>query len=269
MRNIYSRFITPLFIFLSLSLLAETVYANTTVLITGANRGIGLEFVRQYAQRGYTVIATARKPEKANALKTLQAQYKAQQIIIEKLDVTDFDAIDALAAKYKNLSIDILINNAGITGNPPETQVFGDIDYAVFDKVMHVNALAPLKMTEAFIGQVEASEQKKIITVSSSMGSIKKTFGSGYFYRASKAASNMMMYSLVKDYSLKFKKRGIIIGMVNPGPTDTDMMKTMKERGAKLRSTELATSDMIRNIDNLTIKTSGAFLQYDGSILPW
>jgi NAD(P)-dependent dehydrogenase (short-subunit alcohol dehydrogenase family) len=101
------------------------------------------------------------------------------------------------------------------------------------------------------------------------MGSIKKTFGSGYFYRASKAASNMMMYSLVKDYSLKFKKRGIIIAMVNPGPTDTDMMKAMKDRGAKLRSTELATSDMIRNIDSLTIKTSGSFFQYDGSILPW
>ncbi|ARN76336.1 hypothetical protein BST96_07740 [Oceanicoccus sagamiensis] len=252
-----------------MALFAQATYATTTVLITGANRGIGLEFAKQYAERGYTVIATARKPEKATALKDLQSKHGAQNIFIEQLDVTDFAAIDALAEKYKDQAIDILINNAGITGNPPETQVFGEIDYAVFNKVMQVNALAPLKMTEAFINQVESSEQKKIITVSSSMGSIEKTFGSGYFYRASKTASNMMMYSLAKDYSLKFKKRGIIIGMVNPGPTDTDMMKAMKERGAKLRSTELATRQMISNIDGLTIKTSGSFLQYDGTILPW
>lgn len=245
--------------------------ADTMVLITGANRGIGLEFVKQYAERGYSIIATARKPQKAEKLIALQEKYNkdGQRILIEKLDVTDLAAVDSLAEKYKDQPIDILINNAGITGKPNETQIFGEIDYSVFDKVMQVNVMAPLKMTEAFISNIEASKEKKIITVSSSMGSIKQTFGSGYFYRASKSAANMVMYSLAKDFTLKFKKRGIIIGLVNPGPTDTDMMADLKARGAKLRSTEIAVTDMIRNIDGLTIKTSGSFYQYDGSILPW
>jgi NAD(P)-dependent dehydrogenase (short-subunit alcohol dehydrogenase family) len=129
--------------------------------------------------------------------------------------------------------------------------------------------VGPLKMTEAFIEHVAASDMKKIISVSSSMGSIQKSFGGAYFYSASKSALNMVMRSLARDTSLKFKKRGIIIGLVNPGPTDTDMMKALKERGAKLRDSSVATADMIRNIDDLTIKTSGSFLQYDGSVIPW
>jgi NAD(P)-dependent dehydrogenase (short-subunit alcohol dehydrogenase family) len=247
--------------------LIQPLMADTTVLITGANRGIGLDFVRQYAERGYTVIATARKPEKAKALQAMAVSN--EKIIIEPLDVTDLEAIDGLAKKYQGQPIDILLNNAGVTGNPQKTQQFGQIDYDAFDRVFHVNVVGPLKMTEAFIEHVAASDMKKIISVSSSMGSIQKSFGGAYFYRASKSALNMVMRSLARDTSLKFKKRGIIIGLVNPGPTDTDMMKALKERGAKLRDSSVATADMIRNIDDLTIKTSGSFLQYDGSVIPW
>ncbi len=235
---------------------------ETTVLITGANRGLGLEFARQYAARDYRVIATARRPDEATELQALKARHP--KLVIEQLDVTDFAGIDALAGKYRDQPIDILINNAGVTGEPFQTQVFGKIDYKAFDPVMHVNVLAPLKMTEAFIGNVEASRQKKVITVSSSMGSIAKSFGTGYFYRSSKSAVNMIMYSLSKD----LKARGIIIGLVNPGPTDTDMMAVFRGR-AKLRPVDAATADMIRNIDGLTPETSGAYLQYDGSQLPW
>ena len=236
-------------------------YAETTVLITGSNRGLGYEFTRQYAERGYTIIATARKPEKADALQELATSNP--NITIEKLDVTDLDAIDALAAKYADQPIDILINNAGVTGDPFKTQVLGKIDYDAFDFVMHVNVKGPLKIAEAFLSNVEASEQKKIISVSSSMGSISKTFGTGYFYRSSKAALNMTMATMAKEV----KKKGIVIGLVNPGPTATDMMKNFS--GSTLRDPVEATSDMIRNIDNLTIDNTGAFLQYDGTTLPW
>jgi NAD(P)-dependent dehydrogenase (short-subunit alcohol dehydrogenase family) len=241
---------------------ATAAEGPTVVLVTGANRGLGYEFVRQYGARGYRVLATARRPESAVELNALSANNPL--ITIDTLDVTDLEQIDALAEKYADQPIDILINNAGVTGEPIKTQMFGKIDYSVFDTVMHVNVLAPLKMAEAFYPHVSAGRDKKIITVSSSQGSIAKTFGFGYFYRSSKAAVNMVMATMAKE----LRRKGIIIGLVNPGPTATDMMKTMGGN-MKLRDPAEATADMIRNIDELTIDTSGAFLQYDGSILPW
>ncbi|MBN8280470.1 MAG: SDR family oxidoreductase [Gammaproteobacteria bacterium] len=235
---------------------------DVTVLVTGANRGLGLEFARQYAARGWRVIATAREPEQAAALKALADANP--KVTIERLDVTDFAQVDALAAKYRGQPIDILVNNAGVTGDPLTTQVLGKIDYAVFDQVMHVNALAPLKLTEAFLPNIESGGQKKVITVSSSMGSIGKSFGTAYFYRSSKSATNMIMYSLSKD----LKKKGITIGLVNPGATDTDMMAVFHGK-VKLRDPAVAAADMIRNIDGLTLAETGAFLEYDGKTIPW
>ncbi len=233
-----------------------------TVLVTGANRGLGLEFVKQYAERGYRVIGTARSPERAGELNALAAGNAL--VTVEALDVTDLDQIDALAAKLADQPIDILINNAGVTGNPMQTQMFTKIDYSGFDTVMQVNVRGPLKMAEAFYPHVRQSRLKKIITVSSSQGSITNTRGLGYFYRSSKAAVNMVMATMAKE----LKRKGIIIGLVNPGPTATDMMKDL-EGMMKLRDPAVATADMIRNIDSLTLDTTGSFLQYDGSILPW
>lgn len=241
---------------------AESVAVPPTVLITGANRGLGLEFARQYADRGYRIIATARRPDSADELQALAADYPL--IAIEALDVTDFEQIDLLAEKYRGQPIDILLNNAGITGDPFKTQVFGKIDYSVYDQIMHVNALAPLKMAEAFYDHVLSSEQKKIITVSSSMGSIATTFGTGYFYRSSKSALNMMMATLAKEK----RKKGIIVGLMNPGAVATDMMAAMKGR-MELRDPVVAAADVIRNIDNLTVETTGSFVEYDGTPLPW
>ncbi len=241
---------------------AESVAAPPTILITGANRGLGLEFARQYADRGYRIIATARRPDSADELQALAANYPL--IAIEALDVTDFEQIDLLAEKYRGQPIDILLNNAGITGDPFKTQVFGKIDYSVYDQIMHVNALAPLKMAEAFYDHVLSSQQKKIITVSSSMGSIATTFGTGYFYRSSKSALNMMMATLAKEK----RKKGIIVGLVNPGAVATDMMAAMKGR-MELRDPVVAAADVIRNIDNLTVETTGSFVEYDGTPLPW
>jgi NAD(P)-dependent dehydrogenase (short-subunit alcohol dehydrogenase family) len=234
-----------------------------TVLITGSNRGIGLEFARQYLERGWSVIATARRPDAAEALNALAEKYP-DRLAIEQLDVTDHARVDALAEKYADRPIDVLLNNAGIGGGS-QNQVFAQkMDYAVFEEVLRVNTVAPLKITDAFWKQVAVSRDKKIITVSSSQGSIERaTRPSLYFYRSSKAALNMVMRNLAE----LLKRREIIVGLVNPGPTDTDFMAGLPK--SMLRPTPDAVADMMRNIDGLTLETTGSFLQYDGSIIPW
>ena len=234
--------------------------AVPTVLVTGANRGIGFEFTKQYAERGWNVIATARKPGKADDLKALAEQY--QTITIETLDVTMHKQIDRLAKKYEGQAIDILINNAGIGGGG-ENQLFGKLKYDVFEDVMAVNALGPIKMAEAFLPHVEASTQKKIMTVSSSQGSITQVnVGMLYFYRASKSALNMMMRNL----SFGLKGRGITVGMVAPGATDTDFMKGVK---IPLGKPSERVAGMIQAIDTMTIETTGGFIEWTGDELPW
>jgi NAD(P)-dependent dehydrogenase (short-subunit alcohol dehydrogenase family) len=233
-----------------------------TVLVTGANRGIGLEFVRRYAARGWRVIATARRPAEAGALRTL-ADASEGRVVIEPLDVTDLAAIDALAARYAGQPIDILLNNAGVGGGG-DNQVFGRLNYPVLDEVMAVNARGPIKMCEAFLPHVAASTQKKLITVSSSQGSIGSVkMPMLYFYRASKAAVNMLMANL----ALQVKGRGIIVGLVTPGATDTDFMKGLPKK--MLRPVEDAVSGMLRDIDAFTLARTGQFLDTSGEPLPW
>jgi len=233
-----------------------------TVLVTGANRGIGLEFVKQYAAKGYKVIATARKPAEAAELNALA---KADRdIVVEALDVTDLAAIDALAAKYKGQPIDILVNNAGITG-APERQRFGSIDYSSFEAVMNTNVRGPLKMTEAFTEHLAASRQKKVVVVTSSEGSIAGvTSNRQPFYRASKAAVNMVFRNIA--YALKDK--GIAVALINPGPVDTDMMAAARGR-MPLRTTELAVKELSAITEKLTLEQTGTFFNFDGTTLPW
>ena len=243
----------------SLSLEA-TAQDEPTILITGSNRGIGLEFTRQYAVKGWHVIATCRTPGNADALNALASEHS--NITIEKLDVTNFEAIDALAAKYEATAIDILLNNAGITGGG-ENQMFGDLKYDVFRDVMHINVRGPMKMAESFIEHVKASDQKKIINITSSEGSISTVVGNaGYFYRASKASLNMMSRNLSKH----LKGRGVIVGLVNPGPVDTDMMKDFPF--AKMTPEESVTG-MVEVIDNYTMETTGTFIHYNGDEITW
>ncbi len=232
-----------------------------TVLITGSNRGIGLEFARQYAERGWHVIATARKPDSADDLKALAAQF--DKVVIEQLDVTDFDRVDELAAQYAETPIDLLLLNAGISAAMDE-QTFTKMNFDTFARVLEVNTIAPLKISEAFYPHVRDSRDKKIVTVSSSQGSIGSTKKPRlYFYRSSKAAVNMLMWNL----SLQLERKGISVALVNPGPTDTRMMAGLPKKF--LRPVDVAVTDMIRNIDGLTLETSGSFYQYDGTILPW
>ncbi|MBL8644644.1 MAG: SDR family oxidoreductase [Rhodospirillaceae bacterium] len=233
-----------------------------TVLVTGASRGIGLEFVKQYAAKGYTVIATARDPAKAA---DLQALSKANpNIRLERLDVLDHASIDALAAKLKGTPIDILVNNAGIGGGGAN-QIFGKINYAVFDDVMKTNVEGPLKISEAFIEHVAASKQKKIMMVSSSQGSVASVRSpSLYFYRASKSALNMVTVNM----ALAVKDRGVIVGMVAPGATDTDFMVEVRGR-IPLGKPEERTAGMIAQIDAFTMEKTGKFYEWNGEQIPW
>jgi len=237
---------------------------KTTVLVTGSNRGLGLEFVRIYAGRGWQVVATCRRPDAAEELNALASSQPG--IFVEALDVTDHAAIDALSARYRNWPIDVLINNAGIGGGS-ENQLFGRLNYPVFDEVMAVNAIGPIKMAEAFMSQVRASETKKIITVSSSQGSIASVRSPMlYWYRASKSAVNMLMTNL----AAQTKRRGVIVGLVTPGATATDFIgPRFRKAIPNIRQPADATADMVRNIDRYTIDTSGTFWNYDGDIIPW
>ncbi len=232
-----------------------------TVLITGSNRGIGFEFAKHYAERGWNVIATARKPDQAEALNALAAKHA--NVTVEQLDVTDFERVDKLAEQFAETPIDVLLHNAGIGGGSAN-QYFLDMQWDVWRQVLEVNTLAPMKISQAFYPHVIASRDKKIVTVSSSEGSITGAKQPRlYFYRSSKAALNMVM----KNLALQLKRKGVSVGLVNPGPTDTDFMAGLPKK--MLRPTSDAVADMIRNIDGLSVETTGSFYQYDGTIIPW
>lgn len=229
-----------------------------STLITGANRGLGLEFARQYAADGWQVYATCRNPNSASDLRRLvdASGYKIQ---IMALDVTDFASIKAAAAELEGQAIDLLLNNAGVGG--PRGQTIGTIDYEAWAKVLDINTLGPLRVSEAFLDNVARSERKLIVTLTSGMGSIgDNTSGGAFAYRSSKAAVNMVMRSLAID----LVPRRITCVVINPGWVRTDMggphgNQTPAESVVKLR----------RLIDNLSPGHSGKFLNHDGREYAW
>jgi len=237
-----------------------------TVLITGSNRGIGLEFARQYTAAGWNVIATARKPKSADDLKALADAN--DNVTIEKLDVTDYDGIDKLSKKYKDQPIDVLLNNAGIF-TEREGQLLENLNYEDFELTMAVNAYGPLKMAQAFVEQLAASEQKKVITIASGLGSVSmagRGMGGGmYYYRMSKAAVNMAMVTLRGEV----EPRGIIVGIIGPGMVQTRLLEASGFKGQALTPAQSAEAVMLR-IARLAPEDSGKFYNLNGdNELPW
>jgi NAD(P)-dependent dehydrogenase (short-subunit alcohol dehydrogenase family) len=169
----------------------------SSTLITGANRGLGLEFARQYLNDGWQVYATCRDPKAASELRHL-ADASGDRLEILALDVTDLATIKAAAAELDRQAIDLLINNAGVGG--ARGQTIGNIDYDAWAKVLDVNTMGPLRVSEAFVDHLARSERKLIVTLTSGMGSIAdNTSGGAMAYRSSKAAVNMVMRSLAID----------------------------------------------------------------------
>ncbi|UCG72532.1 MAG: SDR family oxidoreductase [Chromatiales bacterium] len=247
---------------LLVALLASPGWAadDPTVLITGANRGIGLELARQYAERDWFVIATARRPDAADDLKAIQAEHPRLEIV--QLDVTDHARIDALAAQWQDRPIDILINNAGISGGH-ENAKFGQMNYDTYYQVHAVNVIGPTKMAEALLPSIAQSDQKKIINITSGQGSIADTWGCCTFYRSSKASLNMVSRNL----SLELKRQGITVGLISPGFVRTNFTPGLDHPA--MISPEQSASMVIAVIDDYDLEKTGTFMAHDGRELPW
>lgn len=229
-----------------------------TILITGANRGLGLEFTRQYLAEGYTVIATCRNPDAAHALRELERTASGALSAIE-VDVADAASVKRAAARIPTPAIDILVNCAGVFGTGGDS--IGSLDYDAWRAVLEVNVLGPARMCEAFLEQIARSDRRLVVTITSGLGSLADNTTGGYIpYRTSKAAVNMLMRSA----AIELKPRGITCVVVNPGWVRTDMGGP----NAKL-SAEESIGAMRRLVARITPQDSGRFYNFDGREYPW
>ena len=261
-----------------LSLIGAAAAHAQTVLVTGANSGIGLEFTKQYLARGWTVIATHRRSELPATLAELTKKYKT--IRIERVDVTSVEQVRALASRLANVPIDVLVNNAGVYNDrgvcAPEddacagdwtTQNFGKMRYELLDTILSVNVKGPLLVSEMLFPNVKASKLKKIVAISSSNGSLTgpQAGGGAIFYRSSKAALNRAMQLVAASV----KGDGVTVVMFNPGPTLTEHQMYLKGQFKGMLETSFTVGNMIKTIDTVTIADTGKFLRYDGVAEAW
>jgi NAD(P)-dependent dehydrogenase (short-subunit alcohol dehydrogenase family) len=232
--------------------------AMPTTLITGANRGLGLEFTRQYLAEGYAVLAACRSPDRADALRQLERDGSGALTLLE-VDVADSASVKRAASRLRSPTIDILVNCAGVIG--AHGQTIGSLDYHDWMQVLEVNVMGPARMCEAFLDRLAQSDRRLIVTITSGMGSLAdNTSGGSIPYRTSKAAVNMLMRTAAID----LKPRGITCVVLNPGWVKTDMGGP----NAKL-SAEESVGGMRRVISKLGPEDSGRFYNYDGREYPW
>jgi NAD(P)-dependent dehydrogenase (short-subunit alcohol dehydrogenase family) len=229
-----------------------------TVFVTGANRGLGLEFARQYAADGWQVFAACRAPGEARDLQALASRSDGRMRILE-LDVTHPSTVRAAADAVDRQPIDLLINNAGV--GRPRGEQFGELDYSAWARVLEVNTLGPMRVVEALVDSVAKSRHRRIVTITSGMGSIgDNSSGGSYAYRSSKAAVNMVMKSLSVDLAPK----GVICVVMNPGWVRTDMGGP---RGTL--SPEESIKGLRAVIAGLKPADTGKFFNFNGKSYPW
>ena len=228
------------------------------ILITGANRGLGFEFARQYVADGWRVFAACRNPTTASELRRL-AQDLGDMLNIIAMDVTDAESVRNAATQLKDVAIDVLISSAGIAGVPG--QKTGNVDYESWAHVFDVNTMGPLRVIESFADRIARSERRLVVTITSGMGSLAdNTSGGSIAYRSSKAAVNMVMRSAAIDLA----PRGITCVLVNPGWVRTDM------GGPKAPLSPQESVTAVRGlIETFGPKQSGKFYNYDGREYPW
>ena len=225
-----------------------------SVLITGANRGIGLELARQYAAEGYTVHACCRKPDEARELKAVDGA-----VHVHALDVTDHQAVDRLAGLIDG-PLDVVIANAGVYGPSSDAQTFGSLDYAALRDTMETNTIGAVKTLEAFAPHAKRSSEKKMAAITSEMGSIGDASGGSTAYRASKAALNMALAVAAPE----LKRDGVAVALFHPGWVQTDM------GGPNARITpEVSAKGLRERIGGLQPADKAPFLAYDGREIPW
>jgi NAD(P)-dependent dehydrogenase (short-subunit alcohol dehydrogenase family) len=250
-----------------------------TVLITGANSGLGLEFTKQYAAAGWTVIATHRRREVPETLAAVVAEFP--KVRVETLDVADVEQARTLAARLADVAIDVLINNAGVyndrrgcsSGDDAcpgsyQTQSFGQLDFALLDTIMDVNIKGPLIVSQAFYPNVKASTLKKIVAISSSNGTITgelpNPWPGAMFYRMSKAALNREMQIVASSV----KGDDVTVVILNPGPTLTEHQEFLRGNPIMLEMS-FTVENMINTIAKTTLADTGQFWRYDGVPEKW
>ena len=224
-----------------------------SVLVTGANRGLGLALARSFAADGWRLHACGRNLDKAKKIKAVGGD-----VNVHRLDVTDPLQVANLARSLRDEPIDLLINNAGLL---EASSSFGEVDYDEWLEVIQVNSMAPLRLAERFVDHVDRSDLKIIVNISSIMGSIgQNESGGSYVYRSSKAALN----SVTRSMALDLAPKGITVIAVHPGWVRTDMGG---EEGHL--SPEESAADLRRLIGGLTPEDSGSFFNHDGSSIDW
>jgi NAD(P)-dependent dehydrogenase (short-subunit alcohol dehydrogenase family) len=233
-----------------------------TVFITGANRGLGLEFSRQYSSEGWEVIASCREPNLTHELKSIQGNIKICQ-----MDINDLTQIKKVSLEYHNYPIDILINNAAEHGPNDSTATFGNLNTAEWLNVFLSNSISPLKVTEAFFENIKMSSQKKIVFISSRAGSVSERGklphhrrGGSYIYRSSKAALNAATQSLAFD----LESQEICVIVLHPGFVQTGM----SEDDAKLDAS-ISIAGIRKIISESTRKDNSLFRTYEGEPISW
>jgi NAD(P)-dependent dehydrogenase (short-subunit alcohol dehydrogenase family) len=236
-----------------------------SILVTGANRGLGLEFVRQYAADGWRVYACCRDPGASPALRDLAAG-SGGRVSVHTLSIGDAASVKALAGGLKGQPIDILLNNAGTYGlkgfaeGGMQAQAFGSMEYDGWEHAFAINTMAPLRLIEALIDNVAASDQKKIFTISSSMGSIAAPPGGHLAYGSTKAAVNFVMTTL----ALELRGKGVTVMSLHPGWVETDMGGAT----APLKPSE-SIAGLKAVMNGASLATSGQFVGWDGNQVPW
>lgn len=230
-----------------------------TVLITGSNRGLGLEWVRQCGARGWRIFATCRDPAGAAEVNALAGQRSG--VDVRRLDVTDPEQIAALARDLAGETIDLLVNNAGVYFEHWGQDPIGHIDYDAWQETFRVNTLGAMRVTEALLPCLERAERPLVLAISSNMGSIAGITGPrDYAYRSSKAALNAAMHGL----ALELAERRIGVLLLHPGWVRT----RMGGKGAPLTPAQ-SVGAMLALVDRFELAQSGAFLRYDGTPVAW
>ena len=232
--------------------------SSSTYFITGCNRGLGLEFVRQLLARGQRVIATCRDIATSTDLTALTLKHSGQLSLVE-MDVSDEASMREAVALLNDEAIDVFINNAGMYG--PRDANFGNVDGPAMAEVLFTNAVAPVLLTQLLIDNVRKGSGKKLVYVSSKMGSIADNGrGGSYIYRSSKTALN----SVVKSLALDLAPEGIATATLHPGWVRTDMGGPNG-----LIDAPESVSGMLNVIDGLSVANTGQFFSYDGSTIAW
>jgi len=252
--NSFSKLVSVLLlgIICSLPAASPAAEAKGTVLVTGANRGIGLALARHFGDAGFTVIGTARDPQAATELKAAGAR-------VEQLDVTDQASVDALAQRLAGTPIDILINNAGVKGDDSRDMAALDVDNMQW--VLNVNTLGPVRVIKALFPNLQAGGRKVVVNISSTMGSIERnTWGCCAGYRASKSALN----SINKTFATDYGKLGMTFVVMHPGYVQTDM-----NDGQGSITPDRSAAGILNVATGLDASDNGKFYDWQGDELPW